>query len=184
MTQLGKPVVDLIPLIDPARDAVHGRWTVANNVLHCNDMHFVPRVQIRYQPPQEYDFIVTFSQPSLRNGISMIMPNPKGGSYFWYLGGRGSDFGFWTNLKKAKPINGLIKTNTPYTTTVQVRRNGVKGLLNSRVLMSLRSDFRDLTCDNWRQIRDTSLLGVGCDDPTVFHYVRLVEITGMGTRVR
>jgi hypothetical protein len=185
-TPVGKPVIDLVPRIDPVRDAIHGRWAVANNVLHCNDAHFVPRVQIPYRPPREYDFIVTFSQPSLRNGISLIMPNPNGGgSFFWYLGGgQGSDFGFWTTLRKGKPLPGLIQAGTAYSTTVQVRRNGVKGLVNGKVLMSHRTDFRDLTCDNWRQLRDTTLLGVACDDPTVFHYVWLVEITGKGTPVQ
>ena len=42
---------------------------------------FVPRVQFPYQPPQEYDYVVTFLQPGLRNGISLIMPNPNGGSF-------------------------------------------------------------------------------------------------------
>ena len=67
----GKRMIDLIPLIDPGQDAVHGRWAVADNVLHCNDGSFVPRIKIPYRPPEEYDFIVTFSQPGLRNGISL-----------------------------------------------------------------------------------------------------------------
>jgi hypothetical protein len=183
----GKTMVDLIPLINAQADAVHGRWAIANNALHCNDAHFVPRIQIPYQPPREYDFIVVFSQPGLRNGISMVMPNPAiiGNSFFWYLGSEdGSAFGFQANPDKSGRQPGIVKANTIVTTTVQVRANGVKGFVNGKLMLDHPTDFRDLTCDNWRDLRDKSLLAVACDDPTVFHHVRLVEITGKGKKMR
>ena len=181
----GKRMIDLIPLIDPGQDAVHGRWAVADNVLHCNDGSFVPRIKIPYRPPEEYDFIVTFSQPGLRNGISLVMPNPNGGSFFWALGfDDGSQFCFHSNPDKGGKIPGLIAVNTAYTTTVKVRKNSVQGLVNGKLLMELKTDYKDLTCDDWRKIPDTTNLAVACDDPTVFHYVRVIEITGRGKRTR
>jgi hypothetical protein len=73
----GKTMYDLIPLIDVQKDANEKhKFEIVNKELRCKEGNFVPRVQIPYQPPQEYDFIVTFSQPELRNGISMIMPKP------------------------------------------------------------------------------------------------------------
>ncbi len=183
----GTNMCDLIGLIDPSKDAIgNRRWEIINNELHCKDQGGVPRVQIPYQPPQEYDFIVAFSQPGLRNGISLIMPNPNGGSFFWHIGsGNGSLYGF-----AAKPANidgqspGLIKTNAMYTTTVQVRRNSVRALLDGKQLMNFQTDFRNLTSDGWRGIPDPRLLAVACDDPTVFHFVRIVEINGAGKRMR
>jgi len=182
----GKKMVDLIGYLNPTRDAIDGRrWTIANNALHCPEGNFVPRIQIPYQPPEEYDFLVTFSQPGLRNGISLIMPNPNGGSFFWFLGSNGgTDYGFASNPNKEGRVPGLIQPNTAYTTTVQVRRTGVKGLLDGKELLSHQTNFRDLTCDGWRTIPDTRLLAVACDDPTVFHHVRVVEITGRGKRIR
>src|SRR6476660_6681503 len=93
---------DLIPLIDPALDRQHGDWVVqANGELRCDSAHFVPRIHVPYRPPQEYDFTVVFSQPKLRNGVSLIMPRPGGGQFFWYLGGGdGRDFGFASNPNK------------------------------------------------------------------------------------
>lgn len=181
----GKRNIDLIALIDPNKDVIDGRrWTVFNKALHCNDGGFVPRIEIPYQPPEEYDFIVTFSQPALRNGISLIMPNPRGGSFFWYLGGSGSNYGFFANPSKGDRIQGLIEPSKAYTTTVQVRRDGVRGLLNGKELVDYKTDFRDLICDDWRCIRSSTLLALACDDPTVFHHVRLVEITGTGKKTR
>jgi hypothetical protein len=182
----GKTTVDLIPLIDPALDTVHGKWTVDKNVLHCNHMHLVPRIQIPYQPPEEFDFVVTFSQPSLRNGVSLVMPNPSGGSFFWFIGsGAGSNYGFAGTMGNYEDrLPGLIQTNTSFTTVVQVRKDSVKGSVNGKELIHRNTDFRDLTSDNWRRINDARVLAVCCDEPTVFHYVRVVEITGTGKRTR
>ena len=177
--------VDLLALIDPTQDAIHGRWVIANKNLQCPEGNSVPRIQIPYQPPAEYDFVVEFSQPALRNGISLIMPKPGGGSFFWYLGSNGGNaYGFGSNPNKEGQALGLIQPNTRYTTTVQVRRDGVKGLINGKELMNLRTNLQDLTADNWREIRDTSLLAVACDDPTVFYTIQLVETTGNGKRTR
>ncbi len=181
----GKRVVDLIPLIDPHVDAVHGKWSVINNVLHCPDMHLVPRVQIPYQPPAEYDFVTTFSQPGLRNGISMIMPNPKGGAFFFAVGSEGGQrYLFHANPEIGGRVPGLIRANTHHTVTVEVRRRGVRAIVDGKELVNHATDFRDLTSDDWRRMNNTQRLGIACDDPTVFHYLRVVEITGVGTARR
>jgi hypothetical protein len=183
----GKKTIDLIPLINPALDAVDKRrWEVKNDTLHCPEGNFVPRIQIPYQPPAEYDFVVVYSQPNPRNGISMIMPNPNpnAGSFFWYIGPRNSDYGFASNPNIQGSIPNLIVANTAVTTTVQVRKTGVKGLVNGQELLNHPTNFRDLICDGWRTIPNKTLLALACDDPTVFHFVRVVEITGQGKRIR
>jgi hypothetical protein len=178
-------MVDLIPLIDPVRDAIHGKWSVADNILHCNHMHLRPRIQIPYQPPEEYDYIVTFSQPKQRNGISLIVPNQHGGSSIWTIANNnGNSYGFHLNGRPdVKPLPKPLEVNKTYTTVVQVRRDGLTVLLDGVVLVNHKTDFRDLTNnDQWFKIPNPKLLGLACDDPTVFHYVRVVEIKGTGVK--
>src|SRR5262249_29215009 len=58
---------DLMPLIDLNIDR-HGdrKWAaLASGELRCDDGGGVPRLHVPYQPPQEYDFTVVFSQPNL-----------------------------------------------------------------------------------------------------------------------
>ena len=85
------------------------------------------RAQFPYLLPEEYDFVVTFLQPGLRNGISLVMPNPHGGSFFWFLGSdNGAGYGFHANPDKRGTIPGLIQANTIHTTKVEVRKKGVR----------------------------------------------------------
>ncbi len=181
----GRTMVDLIPLIDPHVDALHGKWSVINNVLHCPDAHLVPRVQIPYQPPLEYDFLATFSQPKLRNGVSMVMPNPNGGSFFAAIGSEGGRrYGLHANPEIGGRLPGLVRPNTHHAVKIEVRKNSVKVIVNGKDLVNHGSDFRDLTCDDWRWLNNTKCLGIACDDPTVFHHLHVVEITGAGRGTR
>lgn len=184
----GPRTSDLIPIIDLQFDVVdgQGKWQLQDKKLLCTEGHFVPRVQVPYMPPEEYDFSVTFSQPGLRNGVSLIMPKPGGGMFYWYVGqNNGSGYGFAAQpANKGGDIQKLIQVNTVYVTTVQVRRNGVKGLLAGKVLVDHPTDFNDLITDNWRQMKNDRLLGVACDDPATFHRIQIVEITGDGKAAR
>src|ERR1043165_846372 len=51
--------VNLLPLIDPNRDAVTGRWSLSANGLDCLKT-LTARLEIPYQPPAEYDLKTAF----------------------------------------------------------------------------------------------------------------------------
>jgi hypothetical protein len=67
---------------------------------------------------------------------------------------------------------------------VQVRKGSVRASVDDNEMMKLDTNFRDLTCDGWREIHNTNFLAVACDDPTVFYLVRVVEVTGKGRKGR
>jgi hypothetical protein len=82
------------------------------------------------------------------------------------------------------PAGSLIVAGTTHTTVVQVRRDGIKGYLDGVLIQEYKTDFNDLLVDGWRETKDKSVLAVGCDDPTVFKSIQIVEYTGSGTRTR
>ena len=181
-----RPMINLMALLDVTRDTVHGKWAQSGKTLRCNDQHFGPRVEIRYEPPEEYDFIIQFSQPKLRHAITAMMPNRHGGQFLWKLGVQdGNDYQILAKPGKDwywKAL-GIIKANTIHTTIVQVRRNSIRCLLDGKELLRRKTDFKDLTSDVWNKMPNPSRLGVGCDDPTVFHNIRVIEMTGRGKKV-
>lgn len=181
-------VYNLIPLIDTTRDVLHGTWRIDNNQLRCETAHFVPRVQIPYRPPEEYDFLVTFTQPNLRNGINLIMPNKHGGTFFWCVSSdNGTGYCLSINGANAQsklPKARVILPNTVHTTIVQVRRDGVKAYLDNTLIREYKTDFKDLLVDGWRETKDRSVLAVACDDPTVFQEIQIIEFDGAGKRAR
>jgi serine/threonine protein kinase len=182
--------VDLLPLIDLKKDVIQGEWVCEGQALRCKTAGLIPRIQVPYRPAEEYDFVVTYFQPGApRNGVCLLMPKPNnGGSFAWCLGGYGPGVAFsapneanWIRDKNTDPY----RANQRYTTSVRVRRDKVSGLLDGKVILEVaRNDDRLGISTIWYSMKDTSCLGLACDDPTVFESAYVVEVSGRGTRTR
>ena len=180
--------IDLIKLCDPKKDALHGTWKVEKGTLINESMHFVPRVQFAYHPPEEFDLKVTFSQQQLRHGIAIMLP----GGHRWNVGHIYTKaFGFAVDMKPeatGNTANGTavdnMKPGEKYTVVIKVRKTSWTAIFNDKKVNELNP--RQIDRIKWwgYDINDKDAIGVAADDPAVFHEIVLTEVTGQGKSVR
>lgn len=180
-------VVDLIKLFDPKRDVIHGKWKAEKGALIHESMHLWPRVQFGYHPPEEFDLKVTFSQEKLRHGITVFLP----GGHRWYVGNvYDKGFGFGLDMKTeatghtAKGIaSDKMKPGEKYTVTIKIRKNSWTATLNDKKVNELNPRQIERIQPWGYDVKDKDAIGVGADDPAVFHEILVTEVSGTGKLV-
>ena len=182
--------VNLIPLIDLEKDTINGTWRITEGALVSGSEAYA-RIQIPYEPPDEYDFRIVFVRTSGNGDVKQIVSR-LGRAMAWSMGvGNNKLFGFGVvhgkNLgqnattveSEACLTNGRVTAST-----VQVRRRCVKAYVDGKLISQLETDFSDLTLSSRWEMPNRRLLGVGCfGSITEFQKIELLEITGKGKRV-
>jgi hypothetical protein len=177
-------VINLLKYVDPKRDSVQGTWILDGGVLASARSYSSMRLQIPYQPPEEYDFKIVFGQSPVRNPVAQVMP--KGGASFsWELGGRDGVAAFSVNKGTGenptqKSFPGAFLPNRKYTSLVQVRNGSVRAFVDGKPVAEYKTDYADMKARYDHELRDKNLLGVACSSFTVFYAIELVEVTGQG----
>jgi hypothetical protein len=185
--------IDLLPLIDPEKDTVKGQWVFQKGGL-VGDLDNNGRIEIPYQPPEEYDFRVEFSRPSSLNDGSNCQFLAKAGHEFMW-----SCFAF---MKPSKNIFGFAEINgknanynpsgtdvsSPrggrHVSLVEVRNTGLRGYHDGKFVVEWKTDYSDMGLpERWR-LRNRGLLGLGSQCRTVFHRAQVREVTGKGKFTR
>jgi hypothetical protein len=189
-------VIDMMPLIDVPRDAVFGTWEKAEGALKCGSERFAT-LELPYHPPAEYDFRIVFSRVEGNDHVQQILA--VGGSRFaWEMGGwDNTNFGLGhirhpnpkkTNTKSnatARPRAPALVNGRKYDSTVEIRRDRVRALLDGEVLCDYVADYRDFFVPQAWKRRDTRALGLASNSGiTVFHTIEVVEVQGRGLFLR
>jgi serine/threonine-protein kinase len=184
-----RDAVDLLVRIDPARDGVNGSWTKEEGALVSPAVPHA-RIEIPYRPPSAYDFRITFSRREGNDNIQQILTR-NGRSFVWEMGGWNNRIfalglvdGLETQSNPSSNVMG-IKNGRRYTSTVQVRPDGIRAYLDGRMVLRWITDYSDLRIhDAWR-LRDEALLGLGSfKSITAFHAIEVLEVDGKGTFTR
>jgi hypothetical protein len=185
----GKKEVNLLNLLDLSKDIVDGnnKWRLDKSTLACVEGNFWPRLQFPYQPPQDYDYSITFAQARLRNGVALIMPNRVGGMFSVIVGSQtGNAYRlFWG---KDISVPGLIRPGMKYTFTAQVRKDSLKVFLKEEGMKEKKigelDDIRKLKNEtNWGKI-EPGVVGLSADDPCTFYNVQVIEYGKPGKKLR
>jgi len=178
--------LDLLPLVDVEKDAVAGTWKVDGGDLVITPDKY-NRLQLPVRPPEEYDFTVRFTRTEVNKGNEgtvAIMLTYKDKPFDLALQASGNAARLEAVNKNAVKDNPTIvplklENNQPYTVTVEVRKDGVRALLDGKMLLEYKTDYKDLSGYASWKLKDTSLLGVGANSAGVrFEKIELVPVTG------
>ena len=172
-------VIDLMPLIDPTINTVHGNWRFEKGDL-VSDNGRPATLQIPYTPPAEYDLRVEFTPTS--NDISVQLHLYKAPYSFSWAMGSGHDCGFefvnnkhvWESPFKARH---RLRANERHVAVVRVRNGNVQGWINGQCYVEGATDYSNFTKNPEFKQPDETRLGLGSyTAPTRFHKVELIEV--------
>jgi len=179
------------PLIEPLRDSVKGKWQRQKDGLSCGKGRSL--IEIPYQPPDEYDFRISFTR--LQGEFQVVQLLVRSGKPFaWVMGSGigGLRFGFESVYGKRMDNGGNatldrepLKNGQRYTAEVRVRSGVVSAFLDGKLIREHKTDYSDMSRAHEYDLRDNSLVGLfAWDNPTIFHAVEIIEITGRGKKTR
>ena len=190
------PVAELLSSVNVERDSIEGAWSMAADGLAVMKAvpaeNGAPRLQLPYEPPEEYDFDLEFT-PTAGNGDLKQILCAAGRQFEWTLdsglanGGRkaGIEDIDGQHIKDRKDGNitreYLLTNGQRYHFRVEVRKDRVCGYLDGEKLLQWAGNYNRLTLPGHSTLRDARHLGLSTWDRAVtFHKIEVREITGRG----
>ena len=179
--------IDLMTLIDPVKDAVIGKWAIKKGELYSDDDDG-SRIQIPFQTPLEYDYVVEFTRTKGNNEIVLLLSR-NGTQFDWIMGCGGNTVTGFQNISGQSVFTNPTKTSLSlqngrkYRCVVQVREKGLKAFVDGKQIVEYKTDFKDITAGGWSL--KVKLIGLATkQSPTVFHSIKLLEVSGKGKVVK
>jgi WD40 repeat protein/tetratricopeptide (TPR) repeat protein len=186
-----KDAINLLPMIDPRRNAILGTWEVGEKGQLTVDRTPLARIEIPFVLPQEYDFQMIFERRTGCGGVSIIL-SKTGRQFRLEFGGEANTRSGLEVQATGKPAELVVVKTDPcvilndskYVVLVQVRSDGVKAYLNDKEIVDWKTDYRDVGLNPQWKMRSPLRLGVGTNESeTVFHRLALLEVSGKGRRL-
>lgn len=169
--------IDLVALMG-RKDRVSGQWTGTSSHLTCTNAG-VSRLQFSYPVPEEYDYAVQFTIHKAGDHVVQIIPMHD--SWFaWAMGGEHTGF---QSIDPALPQPTYSKIafvpNKPYLSVVEVRKTGVRVIVNGTVAAEWKTNYSDFTAPPAWKLGDPKMLGFGSSFTEVtLQSARLVDLGG------
>jgi hypothetical protein len=182
------PRVDLIEIFDPDTSVQAGNWSVQNSALDIEQTNHA-KIEFAYEPPAEYDYRVSFTIVSPTTDAISTVAYGGGHQFAFHIGAWGNKFsGFEMvddkniqhNASTARADKWLVG-GQHYVSLLKIRRTGVEGYLNGRLVSGLKTDYSNLSSNAaWNLPRPTAV-GLGATLSSVrFDGVEIIEVTGKG----
>jgi serine/threonine protein kinase len=183
--------IDLLALVDVNRDAVAGQWVrTADGLVKTGGIGGGPRLQLPYQPPEEYDFVIEFTPTGGIGNIGQILA-AQGREFGWMLntgdqGNHRAGFGLLDGKRSTEPTETTaslkegIVDGRRYRSRVEVRTGRLRAFLDDAEIVNWTGDFSRLANDVTGKLRDSGHIGLRLNRDAVFHKITVREITGTG----
>ncbi|MEI7837931.1 MAG: hypothetical protein WCK05_16130 [Planctomycetota bacterium] len=182
----GKPAINLLAMLQMAKDVVSGTWKAQAAAL-TSDANSFARVMLPYEVPEEYDLHVEFTRHAggtvciilCHAGREFVLETGWGGGEtgFAYVGGKHID-------KNETGTKFMIVNGRRHSFTVQVRKGGLQAIADGREIIAWKTDYHTLTPHSGWVLPNNQCVGFGSYlSPTTFHLAELIEITGKGKKL-
>ena len=195
VTAASKEPLQLLPLIDPEKDAVCGSWKLTPQGVAVEQANGATALQLPYEPPEEYDFEIEFTPPGGGLNVNQYVC-AAGYSFAWKLNSHAAapplygfellDGKFACDFPEAavrKPMP--IESGKRYTSRIEVRRGSLRTLVNGEEYVKWSGDFTRFSMEAISRLKNDRCLGIGAyHRAVVFHRVEVREVTGKGKSTR
>lgn len=183
--------VNLLGLIDTKKDVIGGKWSKSGNALNVESEKST-RIQLPYEPPEEYDFKIVFKRVSGEEDVNQMFC-ARGKALMWSMAsGKNTWMGFECVQGKATAggpasvkVAKALENNRTYTSIVQVRKRVVRAYLDGKIVKEYRTDYSDFSMRNEWKLKNERVLGLGAyNSKVVFEKIELRAVSGAGKKIR
>lgn len=184
LARRGDRGIDLLALIDPARDAIAGKWVREGATLHSPAIQMA-RIEIPYNPPEEYDFAIEFARVAGNDTVMQHLTTTRT-SFGWALGAFTNTVSGFDRIdgknaaENPTTVHRGIPDNQRHTSLVQIRRDRIAAYFDGKLLTEYHTDFSNVSeIEEW-PFRN-HVLGIGTfESEYVIYKAELVEVRGHG----
>ena len=185
--------VDLIAMVDVKQDRVHGNWTLDEGTLESSKQ-FGARIELPYQPPEEYELVVIAEPLDEPNGL--ILGQRSGDQRFLVLLNYGA--GKTGSVSAIENIDGknftanpttlertLLVKNRPSEIVCTVRKSSITVTCDGHEVIAWQGESSRLSLsDYWKSPNGNALFLGAYDCRYRFHRVTLTPLSGAGKKLR
>lgn len=183
--------IDLLKLVDPAKDSVKGAWTLNRGALHSPETVPHSHLEFPFEPPEEYDLKLVVERLSGTGSLDLGL-NLEQRSFLLVVDGYGEVVTGLDTLD-GKPANANETTNTTKflaqgkvtSLHCSVRKTGVEVKIDGKSAVSWKGTSGRLGLPGVYHPRNTRLLFVGGYRTDMrITQATLYPVTGTGTKTR
>jgi hypothetical protein len=183
--------VDLLALVDLSQDAFRGVWARAPQGIAMLHTPGPSVLRLPYQPPEEYDFEIEFTPDGDGLNVNQFLC-ADGHSFAWKMNSHNIvpplygfellDGKFAKELREAAAsLETALVKGTRYRSKVEVRRGGLRALLDGKEVVRWSGDFARFSMETHSHLGDDRHIGVGSwKRGATFHKIRVTEVSGPG----